>query len=830
MGGAYTPAKLQQRLMKNMKILLSGALLLMVTFLSAQSGVEAFGFNDLSKIKVEELTDGQISALMQKVNNSGYTTSQLEALGRARGMSTEQIDKLKGRIALLERTQPSDRLAGISRLREKPSLPLDRPDTKEEVTEAPNHLEVFGMKFFKNRDLSFEPNFNMPTPENYALGTGDELVIDIWGASEQTYRATISPEGAIRIPNLGPLYLHGKTIAEARQLIMKRLKSIYSTLGTSTFGEISLGQLKTVQVNIVGEVAVPGTYAVSSFSTIYNALYLAGGTTQSGSLRTIRLYRQGNVIEEVDFYDYLFHARTSNEILRDQDIIMVCPYEIQVEVSGEVKCPGIFEMKPGETLEDLMRFTGGFTKEAFQSSLTISRINQIQRKILTVSYDDLPHVVIKNGDKVFVRSILDRYENRVHIEGAVLMPGQYQWVPGMTVGALIQMAYGLEQDAFAELGIILRVGEDNSLENIPFSVQEVVSGVSDIALQPDDYLKIHSKFDLQADYQVRISGEVRVPGEVPYIESMTVEDLIYLAGGFKETAARSYVEIVRQKRRGVAETEDIPNDLVKLFTLPINENLGLTREGKEFYLKPFDVVMVRKSPEYRKPEFVQVEGEVKHSGEYALKNKEERISDLIARVGGLTKYGDPKGTVLIRNTHPADTKERDEKAPLIKWAKIQTILEEDSLVENAHKLARQESIGLDLDKILRSPGSVEDLILEDGDILYVPPKNQTVSIQGEVLHASVVSYDPGKNFRDFISNAGGYSANAWPSRTFVVSANGTVEKTRRFLWFKNYPDVEPGAQIIIPKKKITREMSFIEVFGLINGASGLAALLFTLAR
>ena len=782
---------------------------------------------NFENVRVDELSDAQIRSFLKQAEESGYTESQLEVLARARGMSATEIQKLRQRIQQLQPDTTTGSARDVERMREGPDEKAQQgedPFTSFQKTpkDQPPASTVFGRNIFNNPNLSFQPSFNIPTPENYLLGPGDELIIDVWGASEQNYQVTISPEGAIRIPSVGPIYLNGLTIEAGRQKILNRLKGIYSSLGQNTFAEVSLGQLKSIKVNIVGEVAAPGTYTLSSFSTVYNALYLAGGTSENGTLRAIRVFRNGQLVEEVDIYEFLFNAKPGMHILRDQDVILVRPFQARVQVAGEVKRPMMYELKPDETLADLISYAGGFTDEAYRQSLSLRRVTSTQREIVTVRQEDFETTTLRNGDRVMVGQILDEFTNRIVIEGAVYRAGEYELTEGMMLSDLLDKAQGVEPDAFMERGLLLREKADKTIESIAFSVAELVSGDWDIALRPDDFVKIQSQLDLRNEYNITVQGQVRAPGTIPYADSLTVEDVILLSGGFREAAARSFVEVAR---RITSEAGD-GSTSAEIYNFPIDANLNLSSDASDFILAPYDLVVIRSSPFYEKQIMVEVEGEVQYPGKYALERKNERISSVLERSGGLSQYAYTKGATLIRRTEYYNGDDMDNEdtdaAIRLRREELTELFQRDTLAQGRNVFKEQESIGIELDEILKSPGGKHDLILREGDILSIPRELQTVRIRGEVLYPSTVRYDDLRSFRQFISRAGGFTDEAKKSKAYIVYANGAAARTRQFLWIKDYPKVEPGAEIIIPTKPERRKLSPGEIIGLTSGVATLS--------
>ena len=789
---------------------------------SNNANSQEFDPSQIQNVNVDELSDDQIRRIISELETRGISLGEFEVLAKSRGASSLQIEKLKTRIREVRSGRSNDDSVSTpksedSRLRDEFVIdPVDLFLDEEDLMDVDESEKVFGMDLFQSENLTFQPRVNIPTPVNYQLGTGDELIVDIWGASEQTYQLSISPEGTVRIPNLGPIFISGLTVKVASEKIKSRLKRIYNGLGNNTYADISLGQAKSINVNIVGEVQKQGSYLVSSFSTIFNALYLAGGPNENGSLRNIDLFRNNKRIATLDVYDFLFNGVNINTTLQDGDLIIVRPYDKRVQIIEEVKRQGYYEIKEGETLSQLIQYAGGFTGTAYRKSINVTRNKELKKSIMTVSQDEYDDFSLDAGDEIIVSGILDLYLNRVHIENAVNKPGEYELVSGMKLSELIDKAEGVREDAFYNRGVILRLNEDLTKKVISFDLKKILNGESDYLLQNEDSVLIKSKFELSSNLTVQIQGEIRYPNEFPYIDSMTVEDLIYAAGGFELSALRSTVEVSRRKPY---DDSSNPTTTAEVFNFSISEDLSLSSEASHFYLKPHDLVIVRKSPYYLEQTIVEVQGEVNLPGKYAIEKKDERISDLLKRSGGITNFGYLKGATLVRITEFFD--EDGSEADKLRRENIEE-LSTDSVTTFAVDFKRSETIGINLEEILKNPGSKYDLFLKPGDILGIPKQLQTVRLRGELLYPSTVRYDKNRTFKDYISQAGGFSSSAKKSKSYILYANGTVERTKGFLWFKNYPKVEPGAEVIIPLKPDRRKLSPGEIISIASGLGTIA--------
>ncbi len=851
----------------------------------------------LSRINIDDISDAQLQAMLLRMQDAGYTLSDVELAMRARGMSEVQVQKLKTRLQKLG-TNPAKRgaKAGVDRMRYDNSAPERNDDwlitgKDLEIQEEDNdnialRRQIFGYHIFNSEALTFEPNLNIPTPANYQLGPGDEIIIDVWGASEQTYMESISPDGYIKIPALGMIYLNGMTMEQASERVISRLSEIYSGLrGSSpnTYAQVSLGQVRTIKVHVIGEAVRPGSFDVSSLSKVSHVLYLSNGPNVNGSLRAIDVIRDDSVLATIDIYNFLIGGKLNNNItLRDNDIVRIRPYIGRVEVNGEVKRTGIYEVKEGETFADLLTFAGGFTENAYKARIKVRRNTGSQKEFLDVSEENYGDRPVLNGDEILVEGILDRYANRVQIKGAVFREGEYELTDGLTVAGLIEKAQGLRGDAFMERATVYRSEPDYTYSVQSFNLRDILKNTeNDVALQREDIVHISSIYDLSDELYVKIYGEVKSAGSYPFYESMTVEDLIIQAQGLRESASGSQIEIARRNDAG----EKSPNNIAEIFVISIDKNLGMSPTDQRFVLQPFDYVFVRKAPGYQPQVTVKVEGEARYPGEYALEKKDERISNLLKRSGGLTEEAFPSGATLIRRTEfnlpVADEKQRmqnlvsiledmekeQEKNLYVTGSEAQ-ILQEQRLREIREALAsyseamgnadigreglrirrqrleqliqrnslsqetnpeqyQYETIGIELDKIIASPGSKFDLILQDGDILSIPRELETVRLRGEFLYPITVRYDGSLTFKNYVSRAGGFTDEARRRKSYVLYANGSVDRTTKFLFWNDYPPIEPGAEIIAPPKPERRGLSTGEVVAL---TSALATLALTIAN
>lgn len=773
---------------------------------------------DFSKIKVDQLSDQQIESFIKEAQAKGLSISDVEQIALSKGMPASEIAKLKSRIeqiqsgtnlsstsaidSLNNRYQTTNPLQELLGARKSPfsAFRTDTTDTTQHYASMIDSLaangKVFGFKLFNTQNLTFAPSMNIPTPSNYQLGVGDELVINIWGAAQMTYQKTISPDGTIQISNLGPIYLNGLSIDQAKKRIIKRLSEIYSGLSPdnpqkrNTYAEVSLGSVRSINVTLVGDVRAPGTYTIPSLSTVFNALYVSGGPDENGSFRSIQVIRNNKIIDSLDVYDFLVNGSTKNNIqLHDQDIIKINPYSARVYISGQVKRPLVYEVEPNETLADVIRFAGGFLGNAYTNNVTVIRKTPTEKEILDVTKSQFSDFKMKNGDEIQVGKILNRFSNLVQITGAVYRPGSYQVTDTSTVYGLIAEANGIKGDAYLPRALIYRKKPDQQLEIIPFNLGNLIDHPSsdNIKLKKDDIVIISSLFDLKEPYYVKVMGDVQKPDTLDYMDNMTLNDAIMEAGGFKESAAASRIEIARRTLNDNSNKND--NQIARIYSFSTDRNLQLNSKDKEFKLKPFDEIYVFSEPNYEPQQNVTVSGQVMYPGKYAINSKTETISDIINRAGGLTSQAYPQGATIVRKS----------------------------------KIGLPGSIGIDLPKILEYPNSKYDLMVMPGDSLYVPKRLQTVKVEGQVMYATNVRYDQSLGFKDYINLAGGYNDNALKKNTYVVYPNGEVDHIRKFLFFHHHPKIEPGSRIVVPAKPKQTGLSPQERVGIISAIVSMTA-------
>ncbi|WP_057936970.1 SLBB domain-containing protein [Algoriphagus resistens] len=820
--------------------------------------------NQASKIKVDELSDQQVQDLLDRAYDAGLSKSEFLKALEAQGMPDSEVEKMRARIG--EEKNDTGRISKLSKRDDREQV------NKEEISQGmlqfssesvkkPNENEIFGSSLFyqKDRRLSFEPSLNQATPKSYILGSGDLIYIDIYGQSEQYYEATVNPDGFVLLDNIGPVNVAGKSIEEATGILKNRIGKYYPGLlgnNPNTFLQVTLGNVGTIKVHILSEVRLPGTFTLSAFSTVFNALYAAGGPNENGSMRKIKLVRNNTQIAEIDVYDLLLNGTAQLDLkLQDQDVILVPPYSSHVKIKGEIKRPMIFEVGEDDNLSDLLHYAGGFTDHAFKDRVAISRITGNQRSVSDVYQNQFDMFILKGGDEITVQRILDRYSNRVQIKGAVYREGTFALTDGLTLSQLVKNAEGLRGDAYTTQASILRTKDDLGTEMIQVNLQGILDGTSaDIPLRREDVVRIASIYDINNEEYVQILGEVKKPGVYPYSAEMKVEDLIVMAGGFQESANSQDIEIARR-----LEDSDL-GTLADIIPTQVNPDLGYNPDSPS--LVPFDQVIVRKRASFTMQKLVAVEGQVNSPGIFAIQSSGERISNLIKRAGGINQFAYAKGATLIRRTEFFNTeseqlrRQRNLEGLRMKLAEdpsnseaqaelLQRLLTESpnavSPVDNqlaqtkkesldqiasetpgfAVKLKETEAVAINLDEILKNPGSENDILLEEGDILSVPKLFQTVRMRGDVVYPTTLRHESGRSLKHYINGAGGFERRANRKQTYVVYANGAVKRTKGFLGIRNYPPIEPGAEVIVPTKGPKTPLRLGEVVGITTGLATL---------
>lgn len=775
------------------------------------------------------MTDQQVLEYVKQGMSEGKDQRQMATELARRGVTREQAERVK-KLYEQEQGVSTSKMSGTeqneARLREATQeesttsvLENPQPDSRELAQEN----QVFGRNIFNTRNLTFEPSVNLATPPNYRLGPGDEVIIDIWGTSQNTIRQQISPDGTINIEKIGPVSLSGMTVSEANEYLKRVLGKTYSGLdaldGTLEI-RLTLGNARTIQINVMGEVIQPGTYALSSFSTVFHALYRAGGVNEIGSLRNVQVTRNGKTVAKVDVYDFIMKGKTQDDIrLQEGDVIIVPAYEALVQISGNVKRPMKFEMKKNETLATLINYAGGFSADAYTRSLRVVRQNGEEYEINTVKEIDYSAYPMRNGDVVTAEAILNRFTNKLEVRGAVYRPGIYQLNGEInTVRALVNEAKGLMGDAFTNRAVLQREREDLTTEIISVDVRSIMAGTSpDIPLQKNDILYIPSIHDLEDRGDVAIFGEVAKPDSYSYSDNMTLEDLIIRAGGLRESASTVRVDVSRRIKdpKSTHSTDSIG----QMFTFALKD--GFVIDGEQgFTLQPYDQVFVRRSPGYQAQQNVQITGEVIFGGTYAMTTTEERLSDLVKKAGGATSKAYLHGAKLIRVANDEEKKRMRDAINLMNRQFGEAMM--DSL---GIRVEDTFSVGIDLEKAMAKPGSEYDLVLREGDVLSVPKLNNTVKVNGAVMMPNTVGYLSDKNANYYLDQAGGYALNAKKSKKFVIYMNGQVARIKG----RSKDKIEPGCEIIVPSKK-NKRVNVGEILGYASSFGSLATMFATISN
>ena len=771
------------------------------------------------------MTDSQVAQFIQREMKAGATQSQIVTKLMQRGVKIDQIRRVRNQYekqqqsrtsANYDETSPESRLrknqqeqdnaytskgyqqelearngkqvlSGMDSLYRRSLNPDDELYYLEDSLKTETQkTKVFGRDIFNNRALTFEPAMNIATPQNYLVGPGDQIIVDVYGASQRTVSETVSPDGTITIPGYGPIQLAGLSVSAAKEKLRSTLGSRYA----SSRINMTVGQTRSILINVMGEVKVPGTYTLSAFATVFHALYMAGGINDLGTLRNIKVFRGGHQISTVDIYDYILNGRmTGNVRLQDNDVIIVGPYDALVEIEGNVKRPMFYEMRKNESVSTLLKYAGGFSGNAYKKSVRLLRKTGRLKSVYNVEEFDMSSFQVDDGDVVSVDSILDRYENMVEVKGAIFRPGLYQLGNEInSVRSLIQHAEGVTEDAFTNRGVMHRLKEDRTLEVIPVDVKGILAGTSpDIPLKNEDVLFIPTQSDLQQQRTLTIHGEVMYPGPYQYADNETLEDLVLQAGGLTDAASTAKVDVSRRIVDPKATTSS--KVIAKTYSFALKD--GFVIDGTPgFVLEPYDEVYVRRSPGYQAQRNITVSGEVLFEGEQTLSSKTQRLTDAIKAAGGVTPEAYVKGARLERRLNDD---ERARRSFLLKQLQSQ-ISGSDSVAMNQLDLGDTYTVGIYLDKALENPGSEYDVVLREGDNLIVPEYNGTVKISGNVMYPNTVVYHAGKNYKYYINQAGGYGNHAKKSKTWVIYQNGTMAQVG------HGAKIEPGCEIVVPTK------------------------------
>ena len=804
----------------------------------------------LSNVRVSELSDAQIRSFIRQVESTGLTDAQLEQVALARGMSREEVQKLRIRVNQLK-TQDSQSsnqsiTSGLKNSRvprinsSRKALPnserdsLFKPENEAEKALLELKTRIFGASLFKNSNMSFEPNLRIATPANYIIGPDDEIGLELTGYNEASYSLPVSPEGKVRVEYAGLIPVSGLTVEAATARIKSRLAKIYPAISSGgTQVTVAIGNIRSIKVTVLGEAVKPGSYTLPSLATAFNALYASGGPNENGSLRQIEIIRNNKIIRKLDVYDFLLRGDQQNNIrLQDQDIIRIPPYQQRVELIGEVKHPAIFEVLSGENLQKLIEFAGGFTELAYTARVKVLQNTSKERRMNDVSATDFKSYLPKLGDKFYVEPILERFENRVSIDGAVFRTGDYALTDGLTLSQLIRKAEGPKEDAFLNRGYLTRLKPDNTTEVIAFDLSAILSGKEgDIDLKREDKILIPSIFDLRDEYKVQIDGAVRKAGEFEFAENMALEDLIIQAGGFSESGSAKRIEVARRVKNG--EASSAISKTAEVYQIDVDPQLRFSKS--QFILQPFDIVSVRNALGFEEQRKVHLKGEVMYPGTYVLSRKDERISELVKRAGGLTeeayvsgaslKRPGPAGLAKFKGYNNSDAEVINGEEKIKQLSRLQKNTKDTVQNQLREEIMASISVGIRLEKIMARPGSNLDLIMEEGDTLIVPRRLQTVKVSGEVLSPISMVYRSGKSLKQYVREAAGASAQAMMKKAYVLYANGSVKSTHSAFGIRFYPRVKAGAEIFVPVRPERNKMSTQEILGITSGVASLGAII-----
>ena len=826
------------------------------------SYVQSQNSTDFTDINFLELNSSELDLILRKASSQGYNQSDLIKIAKSQGYSEDDIKKLE---------QKFNTSSELNRVASNASSPVENTRLRKEYNEEIKLIRettsnIYGYDIFKgNGFLTFQSNFNMPTPSDYILGPGDNLFIDIFGESESYFKGEISPDGSLIIENIGPINLNGLTIEKAKQKLISKLGPIYTGLSNNrTYLNLTLGIPRSIRVNVIGEVNLPGTFSFSALNTAFNAIYVAGGINENATLRNIKLYRNNKLKQTIDLYKYLNSGDGSSNLrLENNDLILVGPYENRVEVIGSVKNPGIFEVKDSETFSDLIGYFGGFKERAYSKSIKLTRVTDDQLMIIDLDDNKFDNFKTRSGDIYEISEVLNKFSNRVIVKGAVNRPGEYSTDGNLSVKELIFKSGGLKSNVYDKMATIKRTSYDYSTNIISFNLSDLLNNkIDDIQLVKEDVLTIFSISDLSEEKFVEVSGQISKPGVYPFSDKLGVDELILLAGGLTNNADSSRIEISR-----IYKSKNLnSNKISEVYYYDLDDD-------DKFQIEPYDHIVVRKNLNSNSQKYINIEGEVAYPGKYAISLKNERISDVIRRAGGFKNLAFLKGATLFRLTESIESNSDNyKKIESLKKLKDNLSSNEDFLTESEILLIKRlnqsiknldenqlyslkpnssvknerikeiakrnsidtylpssqyESIGIDLLEIMNSNDSKSDLLLKEGDIIVIPKKIETVKLRGELLYPNTIRYSLNKSFKYYIDGAGGFDSNAKKSDTYVVYANGDVARTKKFLFFNIYPKIEAGSEIIVPKKS---PKSSLGVSQLLNYSTGLAALILAISQ
>lgn len=791
----------------------------LIFFLIFFSHINLFSQN-LENINIDQLSDQQLKMYLLSNNLNGLSETELESKANQKGLSKEQIEKLKDRI-----TKISDN----PNLKNKIESEITRKNITSEVpknnSDFINGLPIFGSEIFSKENLTFEPNVNIPTPVNYILGKGDQINIDVFGYSDKVQSFIISPDGDIRISNIGPVKIAGLKIEEARVKLINELGKLYPGLKSgNTNLQLTLGKIRSIRVNIIGEIKRPGTYTISSLSTIANALYAAGGPTSLGSYRNIELVRSGKVIANFDLYQYLFYGDlTENKLLQDDDVIKISTYLSRVEIRGALKRNAIFDLKNDEKLSTLITYAGGLSNNAKKGIIKIIRYGFESKEVITVEEDQIQSFQLKTGDKVFIDSISENFSNRILITGAIKFPGAYSISSTPDIKKLIEKTK-LEEDAYLDRIYIQRLGDNYQKEIVSIDLNKIINGQSNFKLKREDSIHVFKIRDLLPEYTIQIDGEVKNPSTYPFASNLKVQDVILMAGGLKDGAIKKHIEVSRRIRDSATSDSFTYSKVYNIDIDQINEI-----DEIEHSLEPFDIIQVRKLPNYRSQGKFFIDGEVNFPGTYIIQGVNERISDAIKRAGGLKTGASSEDALMLRKTFEAakNSLVLQEKVNVLRSTILDTT--KATLPDSLLSVDRKR-VNINLKKIIENPGSYYDLNLNDGDLISIPQKLQTVQTFNGVYFPKKIIYRTGLSFKKVLNESGGVLPNAKLGKSYVLYPNGQIKSTRHFLIFKIYPKIVSGSEVYVPVKKDEKKISTGEILGFTSVISSLMSIIYLITK
>ncbi len=804
-------------------------------------------------VAAQTMSDDKVIEYVQKEQQKGVSQDQIMRQLMQRGVTVEQMRRIRkkyetqknqmGFVDIKGESQQSTstRMRAIldeRKLSQQERLQMMNDEAKfldidsllyyQNILAQQSQNQVFGRNIFNNQLLTFEPSQNMATPQNYILGAGDKVIIDVWGASQETFEGVISPDGQIVVEGVGPIRLGGLSVQKATQRVRQQLGNFYRDCQIA----LSLGENRSIQVQVMGEVRMPGTYTLSSLSSTFNALYNAGGINDIGTLRNIKVYRQGRQVGALDVYDYLLNGNASGDIrLQDNDVIIVGPYDALVRVSGKVKRPMFYEMRQNESVQQVLRNAGGFAGDAYTANVRLTRKKGMQYSMHTVDEFHMSGFTLMDGDSIYVDSVVARFQNMVEVRGAVMHPGQYELGGKVqTVRQLIEVAEGLREDAFRTRGVMQREKDDMSHQMVSVDLDALMAGnIADMPLRNGDILFVPSVMDMKGEQTMTISGEVLYPGDYQYAEGTRVEDLILMAGGLSEAASMAKVDIYR--RLVGRDAEEKTTEISESFTISLHE--GLRATDSSLVLMPYDHVVVRRSPIYNQQQMVTVEGCVNFEGEYAMKSSEYRLSDLVKAAGGLSADAYSRGGRLMRKLTEEEKLQRESALRAAQIQMYENAMQNDksfdaqradSLMNLKLNLGDTYPVAVDLEKAISNPGSDDDVVLREGDVLVIPQYSNTVKLSGEVVYPNSMPYVKGKSLTYYIERAGGYANKAKKKGAYAIYLNGSVKKLGR----RSARNIKPGCEIVIPTKQQGNRMSTAEIMAITSGGASLASVIVAL--